>query len=407
MPKFAKYTLLALIAARVLVALWLTLGPTLSSPDAPFNGDVHRYHAIATSDGIPYRDFAVEYPPATLLNIELIGGFSIPTGAKLLVWTQLACDLAVAGALAYGWSKRASLAYLALSAATIVYPFIYLRTDLLSVALVTWGLALIRRRRDVASGATLAAGALAKMWCAALIPILMVRGKWKPIWCAAGFGAVGLAAWVAVGGTGAVMDVLSFRGAKGWQLESLPGSVVRLTEPLTVRAEQGAWRVGQMPEWGKSVLGLAMVVSVIAVAWLLKRSGRLDGVFADAVAPLTSVTAFLVFSPIISPQYTVWLLPFAALAWVGGEKRLALLTAAIYSVSALLIYWIDEYVRGDLAPVLWLWVRNVMLVLLLLDGFVRLWDAANLRRRAAPVVPLAALEPSPTAVDPLAPAATV
>src|SRR5947207_3569253 len=58
--------------------------------------DAARYHEIAHTPGIPYRDFQVEYPPATLGIIELFGHGTTGATATLLGLFGFAMDGLVA-----------------------------------------------------------------------------------------------------------------------------------------------------------------------------------------------------------------------------------------------------------------------------------------------------------------------
>ena len=58
-----------------------------------------------------------------------------------------------------------------------------------------------------------------------------------------------------------------------------------------------------------------------------RREGADDHVIY-ALAPLVSVLSLLIFAPILSPQYVVWMLPFAALVAARGDRLVAGLTAA-------------------------------------------------------------------------------
>jgi len=375
--RWVTWLIIGLVAARALAVLWLLFGPMLDTYRGAITGDVRRYREIVEEPGIPYRDFRVEYPPVTLLNIEIAGAAEVPVGSRLLVLTQFACDLAIALSLAVGWHRRAALAYLALGAATIVYPFIYLRTDLLSVALAIGGLALARRGRDTLGGVAFGLATLAKFWNLALVPILVVRAQRRFLTAAASAVAVAVAAWTAVGGIRGPLDVVSFRGATGWQIESIPGSLIRLLDPSSVRAEQGSWRAGEIPFFGKPALALAMAAAVVGVAYLLKRAGRDREALSQAVAPLTAVTAFIVLAPIISPQYLVWVVPFAALAWWYGQRSLALIAAAAYAGSVWMFHLVRQYIEAEPFALAVLWARNAVLVWLLIAGFRALWMAAH------------------------------
>src|SRR5262249_21379683 len=113
-------------------------------------GDVRRWHEIATAPGVPYRDTRIEYPPLTWAPAKVVDAPSLRTEAARLVWSQLALDLLTAAALAYGWGRRAAVAYLLLGLVLTVWPFVYIRLDLLPVVLAAWGLAWARRHRPAA-----------------------------------------------------------------------------------------------------------------------------------------------------------------------------------------------------------------------------------------------------------------
>ncbi len=60
--------MVALLGLRV-VALVVVIAGVPSFPNAGAN----RFHEIASMPGVPYRDFAIEYPPGQLLLAEVIG----------------------------------------------------------------------------------------------------------------------------------------------------------------------------------------------------------------------------------------------------------------------------------------------------------------------------------------------
>src|SRR4029078_6420642 len=78
------------------------------------------------------------------------------------------------------------------------------------------------------------------------------------------------------------------------------------------RFEEGANRAGAIPTGAPEAL-LALTVVTVTTIWLLAR--RRDEQPAGAPA-LAAVAALLVFSPVFSPQYVAWLLP-----WAGRAPR--------------------------------------------------------------------------------------
>jgi len=143
----------ALLAVR-LVAVGVALDQRATrGHQTVLPGDVRRFHQIARHPGTPYADFPVEYPPLTLAAIEALDGRTVRDATVHLMWSQVALDGLIALLLAWGWGRRAALAYLVLGLAFVWYPYLYLRLDLLSVALAVGGLALVRRRYGTVGGA--------------------------------------------------------------------------------------------------------------------------------------------------------------------------------------------------------------------------------------------------------------
>jgi glycosyl transferase family 87 len=390
--------IVALVAARVLVVPLILIDPLTSRHNAVLTGDVRRYHRIAQSSGVPYRDFEVEYPPVTWAAIKVLDGGSNRAATILVVVSQLVCDLLVAAALAYGWNRRAALAYLVLGLPLVVYPFIYLRLDLLSVALAAWGLALVRRDRWRSGGVLLAVSCFAKLWPLAVLPMLALQRRWRALAVTVATGAAGLVAWVAVAGVDGVQQVMTFRGARGWQIESVIGALVRAFGHGIVHVESGAWRVGTSAATWSRPLGLAMVV-VVAVVWWRAWYHRDDARVVESVAPLAALGAFLALAPILSPQYVCWLLPFAALAFVDDAPAMVWISAAVIALSSILLYVIKEVIWGEDIAMLLLVVRNGMVVALTVVGLAQIWRRPT-RAVRQPVTP-ATTDAAPLAREPV------
>jgi hypothetical protein len=352
-----------LIGVRVAVVAVAVVSPADAGPTAAFWADAARYHQIADHAGEPYRDFAVEYPPVTLALIEAVNGPDRRATADHLAVASLLLELAVVAALAFGWGRIAAIAYLVLGLPFLLLPFVYFRIDLLSVALALWGLALVRRGRETSGGLLLTLAIFAKLWPLALVPWLVVRRKWRALGTTLGASAAGALLWLVASGTGGITQVITFRHARGWQIESLVGGVSRLVVDQPARIESGAVRVGDAPSWASPVLGI-VIVALVAWIWLrAERSASRSPQTLDGLVPLGAVCVLLLCSPVFSPQYLVWLLPFAAIAWKpqGGSTATTLVGIATLLTVLLATGYVD-LTNGATAAELLVVARNLVLV---------------------------------------------
>jgi hypothetical protein len=206
-----------------------------------------------------------------------------------------------------------------------------------------------------------------------LVPVFLIQRKWKALGWLAGISAAVFAVWVLVGGTDAPVQVATFRHAHGWQVESLVGAIVWIAGAHT-HFQAGAIRVGSVPAWGEALLLLAGV-GIVALAWIL-RSRRREGADLDGTAMIAAVGAVLLISPILSPQYVVWLMPWAAFA---TRDRLLLGTTLAVSVLTTLMWFLpagEAVIKGELL------LRNAVLVLLVGEALWRLRSEGRERRSA-------------------------
>ena len=353
----------ALILVRVL-SLVLLLTTDQAGQQGGLTGDVRRYQEMATADGTAYADFQVEYPPITYLAITTLAGEDLARSIAAVAVSQFLCDLAIFGILFKVWGRRAGAAYLLLGVPLILWPFIYARIDLLAVLLAVAGMALIRRGSASLGAASLAAAVLTKIWPFVLAPILVVERRWRAV---ASFAVTGLvlgSAWIAVAGVDGVRQVVSFRDATGWQVESLPGVLWHLRDPSRIKFESGAFRTGIMPIWARPLLTVLSLVFV-AFAWWLADRRRRRGAGDHVVygwAPLASVLAMLLFAPILSPQYVVWFLPFAAITAARSDRVVGALTLVVMALTTLSYPLVLSASEGAVWAILPVLVRNVVLV---------------------------------------------
>jgi len=351
-------------------------------------GDARRFYKIASEDGRPYRDFEVEYPPVMVAAIDVIDGGSVRSTTVRLMWSQLVIDLAIAAVVAWSWGRRAGIAYLVLGLPFLVYPFIYLRLDLLSVFLAVLGIALVRRRHQNGGGAVLAIACFAKLWPLVLVPVLIVRRAWRALAAFVAVGVAGTAAWVAWGGIDGPKQVLTFRGAKGWEFESTVGALVRSIGGASPHIERGAWRVGEVTTVVSGLLALALLAGVV-MSWVLASRAKPRGTdVLDGLAPMAAITVFLVFSPLLSPQFLLWLLPFAAIAAAHGERVVTGLVFVVFGLSTALLALLPELIHGGTFALFVLISRNAFLIVLLAALAIRLMQSTGWRRAPSQLEPV-------------------
>jgi Glycosyltransferase family 87 len=341
----------ALLGLRVVVLLTVLVDvPGFRSAAAG------RFLDIAHEPGTPYRDFQVEYPIGELLVVYAVGSWGMATARVLLALLAFGADLAAWAGVRAGWGVDAARRYLWLGTPLLI--FIYRRSDLVAVAFAVWGLALVERRRERVRGALFGAAVLLKLWAVVVAPALWVRRRLTALVTSAVTVAAGLAAWVAIGGAGGPRQVVSFRGATGWELESTVGVIVWVLTGER-RFEAGAARTGSIPGWARVAMVLALLVLLIAI-WRRARTSPADPAGAPALAALATL---LFLSPLFSPPFAAWLLPWGAIAMTDDRRWRWLAAAPVILTGAVVTVWYLDVWRGHpgLSQVL-LFARNLSLV---------------------------------------------
>ena len=292
--------------------------------------DLARFQAIHDARGEPYRDFVVEYAPLEVIAVRALLSSDPAATAERVALLAFAADLGTWWVIGVAWGRRAAERYLWLGAPLLV--FIYTRFDLIPVFLATLGVALALRRRERLGGASLAVAAMAKLWPVVIVPGLLVAGRRRAFAWALGVGVVLTGAWWWFGGWRAIDDVLSFRHATGWEVESLVGTVVWIVTGGPIRTEAGAPRIGSVPAAASA--GLLIVLGIV-LTWIWVTAWRRGGAaFGGAAA--SAVAALLACSSVFSLQYAAWLLPWGAIAWAEGDRRRFALIAGIEALTAVL-----------------------------------------------------------------------
>src|SRR5262245_17702515 len=296
-----------------------------------------------------------------------------------IVMTSAVADAAIVAALVWGWGVEAAACY-ALVAIPLLDLFL-LRMDLWSTALATIAVAAWHRGRPALTAMGVAAGAAFKLWPLAFLPLLLVprgtRSRVTPIATALVAGALVVCAWLWVAGPMSLYQVLTFRGARGWEVESTVGSIWLVFDQSTMRVETGAWRVGTTYAPVSIVMFVLGVVPCLWMIWRGARTGRVGAGWAGGIS------ALLVMSALLSAQFAAWLAPAAGIAWVEKDRRVAVLDGLAVFLTNLVYKSFHPLLQHQTRPLLTLMLRNVFLIAFAIY-------AARLLAKAAPATEPAA-----------------
>jgi hypothetical protein len=366
-------------------------------------GDVAFYEnwgSWLASHRVPYRDFALEYPPGVLPLFDLP-----PYLRKIFhhhgtydFWFRillLAIGVVSIVAMAFvldrvGASRRRAYAALVLAgiAPALLGPIALGRYDYWPALLAVAGVAALVSGRGVLACALFAAGAVAKVYPVLLVPLALLelwrRGRWR----AAGYGvavslvvvAVGFGPYVALGPHGVGWSVHR-QVARPMQVESLGSAVLVAAHELAgvqlhvVKGYGSDNLVGHWPDLLGTVSGVVTVLALLLVYALYARGPASSARLLAACA--AAIVAYVAFAKVFSPQYLVWLFPLVPL--VGGRAGLranVLLAAAIGMTQIWEPYRYYDYYTTFAPWLAWLVVARDLLVVVLLVVLVReLWPS--------------------------------
>jgi Glycosyltransferase family 87 len=378
--------------AAVLVAAWAFVAFLPPLHDW-LRGDVAFYEnwgSWLAGHRIPYRDFAIEYPPGALPV------FTLPPYLRKLFfyystydfWFRvllLAIGLASLAAMAWtldrvGASRRRAYAALVLAglAPALLGPIALSRYDYWPALLAVAGVAALVSGRGVIACALFTAGAVAKVFPIVLVPLALVelwrRGRWR----AAGEGVLaGLAVLAAGFGPFLVLAphgltwAIHRQVSRPMQVESLGSAVLVAAHELAgvqLRVVKGYGSDNLVGHWS-DLLGTASGVGTVAalvLVYALYLRGRPS---ADRLltACAAALVAYVAFTKVFSPQYLVWLFPLVPL--VGGRAglRAGVLFAAVVGMTQI---W-EPYRYYDYYTTFTWWlawlviVRDLLVVVLL------------------------------------------
>ncbi len=373
------------IAIRVVATVWLLAYPRISDSDLT-GWDAERFQEIADLSGTPWVDVPVEYPPGTVAIAKLVAADNTVGTNDRIVVLSLAVDLGLAALLRRHWTKAVAVTYLLIGLPLV--PAGLLRLDLWAAFAATMALVALRRRQDFRFAGWAIAGALIKVWPVLIIGAAFGLRKTRAGLTAIGFGLIAAVAWLGYAGIKGPQQVLSLRGATGWQLESIGGSLTGLFTDSVPELQNNAYRIGNLSPW--LVIG-GRVLTFLAIGVAIWRARRAQ-VHEEEAAPhgraervmLASTAAMIVTAPLLSPQFLLWLTPFAAMLW---PSRSAKATAVAIAITGFVGPVFGYPNLADTVPALLLLLRDGALVAAVVLAILELDESALLRNGSAPSGP--------------------
>jgi len=328
--------------------------------------DFDRYHAIGTASGRAYIDYRVEHPIATWAVFRTLAADrpDVPTFGGRIILLNVLADAAIAAAIAWAWGIEAAAAYALISAP--IFELLVNRIDLWSTACATFAVAAWWRGRLNAAAVAIAAGCAFKLWPLLFAPLLLVPLPWhrarraglQPIGVFLATAAAIAIAWWWVAGVRGLYDVLTFRGARGWQIESTVGALLNLAHAPSLRLESGSWRIGSTS--GTVSIALFAIAAPLSL-WIVWQGARRRRVGAGW---LGGVSTLLALSALLSAQFAAWLAPGAAIAW--AEEDYANAGLGFLAIFLTEMFWVfyEMVIAGLTVPRGLVVFRNVVLLIL-------------------------------------------
>jgi uncharacterized membrane protein len=313
-------------AAAVFLVAWGLVHRWFWAHDAIVDWPTYKAYGDQLKAGaVPYRDFAVEYPPGALpvfLAPSLIGG----DYASTFAWVMAACGVLLVLVVA---SLRPAAAFYVSLAPLLVGSLILSRFDLWPALLATAALVALLSHRHGLGWGLLGAAVAAKLWPLVLVPLALAwscrRGDGRSAWWGAAVAALAFVPFLVLS-PGGLWSSLSGQLSRPLQIESLGAAFVTTFGSPAVVTSHGSQNIV-----GHGGIAAALSVAqalVLAGLWLAFARGPATGERLTRYAAACTC-AFVAFDKVLSPQYLLWLIPLVPL--VRGVRGLAgtvLVTAA-------------------------------------------------------------------------------
>lgn len=378
----------------------LVLGLMAGWQDSLLDRGLHRQAEAILDGALPYSDRGYEYPPLSIPLVVLPGLISDSAGAyrEAFAWEMIAAGVAIILMLAMLVPGGRAAVWGALG--VFVTGVILLsgfgplpdsdidgtalalaRFDLIPAALVLAACFARSALRSGTWGAMLGLGIAIKAFPLLLVPGF-ARGDRSPGKAAAGLLIPILlaAAFVLVSGD-EFASAVGYHSDRGLQVESVAASLLALGDlwfgtGAATETGAGAYNLigggAEVARWLTIVAFLGSWIAVTVAGW---REGTRPLEFATVILAVA-----LVFSPVLSPQFLLWVLPVSAAAF-GARLPNLILLATLLVTELMLANYDGVDTLGD-EFVISLVTRNLLLVAFAVSVLVTVFATSRERAEA-------------------------
>jgi Glycosyltransferase family 87 len=317
----------ALAAVAVFLVAWGLVHRGFWSHGVIVDWPTYEKYGAAMTDGrVPYRDFAVEYPPGALPMFVLP---SLVSAAYDTTFAWLMCLCGAALVTVVAWFRPVAGLYVAVSP-LLVGSLVLSRFDLWPALLATAAVVLLVRGRHRSGWAFLGAAVVAKIWPLVLVPLAVAWSvrRGRPLAPLAGLAlAAAVVVPFALVAPHGLWESVNGQASRPLQIESLGAALFTTFAHPQIVSSHGSQNI--VGHGVVAVLFSVLQAAVLLALWIAFARGPATGerfVRYGAAA----VCAFIALGKVLSPQYLVWLVPLVPL--VRGRRGLtatALLTLAL------------------------------------------------------------------------------
>jgi hypothetical protein len=402
-PSFAFAATLAavvlfLVSWGVLHRGFFTHHPIVDTP-------IYERYGSAMDDGaVPYRDFALEYPPGALpvFLIPALGdadseAYRVRFEALMAFLGEAMVVCMAIALVALGAGRRRLLGGLAFAALAplALGPVVLSRFDLWPAALTAAALAALVAGRLRLGHVALGAAVVAKLYPGVLLPLAVAyvwrrAGRREALVCGGLLAGVVVLAFLpfVVLAPGGVWDSLANQADRPLQIESLGSGLLLAAHQvfgtsITMSSGHGSQNLSGTTADVLAVAQTILQVVAVLTVWILFARGpaRAERLLQASAAALV---AFVALGKVLSPQFLVWLIPVVPL--VRGRRGLAasaLLAAALVLTQLWFPYRYWDLALHFAAFPSWLVVARDLVLVALLAVLLRDGDADRLAGQRA------------------------